>query len=270
MIVITRHIGRSKDFKEVYVYNQDDVEMGLFTEEFVYWKELTPESTAKWAMGDDGIIGEVLSVRSYKVRRGTNRRNIHVRLSYGSNFIKKNTTIVFEDNFKNNSFEAIKPAKWDKRLAKNKKIKFIAYVVAQMMLNGGVDYAKIGKLYRPDHLIPEATGRRFVKNQTIKGLIMAEVDVILADKGLTQTYIAESAKKMIDMAIDTKDLKGGAKLLEIAGKWLAMEAPKVTETNKITENVTKEIGDVVKNFKLTKQQTIEGAKQIVRETEQDS
>jgi hypothetical protein len=99
---------------------------------------------------------------------------------------------------------------------------------------------------------------------------MAEVDVILADKGLTQTYIAESAKKMIDMAIDTKDLKGGAKLLEIAGKWLAMEAPKVTETNKITENVTKEIGDVVKNFKLTKQQTIEGAKQIVRETEQDS
>jgi len=60
MIVITRHIGRSKDFKEVYVYNQDDVEMGLFTEEFVYWKELTPGSTAKWAMGDDGIIGEVL------------------------------------------------------------------------------------------------------------------------------------------------------------------------------------------------------------------
>jgi hypothetical protein len=44
-----------------------------------------------------------------------------------------------------------------------------------------------------------------------------------------------------------------------------MEAPKVKETSKVTENVTAQIGDQIKQFKLTKQLTIEGAKEDGRE-----
>jgi hypothetical protein len=262
MIVFTRHIGRSKDTKEVYVYDINDVETGVFNHPYSYWKDLTPESSERWAIGDDGIIGEILSVRTYRINRMSSKRNTHVRLSYGANFIKHSTTILFETNFKNNSFEAIKPARWDHRLAKAKKTKFIAHVVAKMMLDGVIDYAKIGKLYRPDHLIPEATGRRFCKIETVKGLIMAEVDAILAEKGLTQGFVAESAKRMIDMAINSNDLRNGPKLLEIAGKWLSMEAPKVKQTESVTENVVGQIGETIKNFKLTKQLVVEGAKQI--------
>ena len=87
---------------------------------------------------------------------------------------------------------------------------------------------------------------------------MNEVAIILEGKGLSQGFLGESAKKMIELAIDNKDLKEGANLLSLAGKWLSMESPTIKQVHKVTENVAEQIGNTIKNYKLEKQSIKEG------------
>lgn len=258
MIKIKKRIFHSKATREVPIYTLEDVKSGLFKEPYVYWKELKPGSEYKWAIGDDGYIGEVEAIKSYKKNRYCKKENVHVKLSYAGNFVKDSSKMLFLDHYKKGVYGPIKPENWQNKFIRRAKIKFIAKIVARMMLAGKVDYEYIGKLYRPDHRLPEISGRKLVKTEKVKGLIMAEVDEILKQSGLDKEFVSSSAKRMIDLAISEKDLKAGAKLIEIAGKWLAMEAPKVKETNHMETGLVQQIGEAIQQAKLIKQQTIEG------------
>lgn len=259
MITITRKRLKGKEEVEHKIYTLEDVENGVFKEPFVYWKDLTINSECKWALGDDGYIGEVLKVSEYRVNRRSNRKNLFVRLSYGNSFIKKSTKMLFEERQSNNSWSYVKPEHWTEKLAKRDRMKMIARAVALMYMNGSIDYAKIGRMYRPDQKIPEASGRRLLKIEKVKGMVMSEIETILEEKGLSKAFVAESAKKMIDLAISGGDLKSGGKLLEIVGKWLAMEAPKVKETH-TEENslLLARISDTIAEAKQIKSHTMEG------------
>jgi len=260
MIKLTRYVNKTSQTKEVTIYEKWDVDNGLFTEEYAYWKDLTPESTIKWGMSDDGYIGEVVHVRRYKVNKRSKKFNVHVRLTIGNSYVNKYSKILFDQNFKYNSFESIKPGMWYDRLARANKTKQLVQITAKMILRGSINYKIIGKMFRPDHAVPEATGRRFVKMPKIKRMIMEEIDRILEDRGLTKEFIAESTKKMIEMAISQKDMRGGAKLLEIAGKWLSLEAPKtkITRSESVSTQVVEQIEGAISKHKLTKQLTMEG------------
>ena len=259
MITITRKRLKGKEKVEHKIYTMEDVENGAFTEPFVYWKDLKAGTEYKWAAGDDGYIGEVLKINEYRVNRYSKAKNTFVRLSYGNSFIRKNTKMLFEERQSNNSWSYVKPEHWTEKLAKRDRIKKIARAVALMYMNGRIDYAKIGKMYRPDHKIPEASARRLLKIEKVKGMVMSEIESILEEKGLSKAFVAESAKKMIDLAISGGDLKSGGKLIEIVGKWLAMEAPKVKETHQEENSLLlARISDTIAEAKQIKTHTMEG------------
>ncbi len=259
MITITRKRLKGKEEVEHTIYTLEDVENGVFKEPFVYWKDLTVDSEFKWALGDDGYIGEVLKVSEYRINRSSKRKNLFVRLSYGNSFIKKSTKMLFEERQSNNSWSYVKPEHWTEKLAKRDRMKMIARAVALMYMNGNIDYAKIGRMYRPDHRIPEATGRRLLKIEKVKGMVMSEIEQILEEKGLSKAFVAESAKKMIDLAISGGDLKSGGKLIEIVGKWLAMDAVKVKETHQEENSLLlARISDTIAEAKQIKTHTMEG------------
>jgi hypothetical protein len=175
MLTIIRKTDKGRTRTEYKIYTLEDVRSGLFTEKYTYWKELTPGDEGKWALSDYGYIGEFLKVTEYKVNRRSKKKNYFVKLSFGNCFIGKRTQMLFEDRQANNSWSYVKPQHWTDWVAKRDRTRIICKAAATMHLNGKVDYARIGRMYRHDHLIPEATGRRFLKIRQIKEMVMEEL-----------------------------------------------------------------------------------------------
>jgi hypothetical protein len=74
-----------------------------------------------------------------------------------------------------------------------------------MMLAGRIDWATLGKVYRPNQEIPEATVRRLFKQKGIQAMVRSELMQILNDQGITEDTVAEMYMDAFTVGKETKN-----------------------------------------------------------------
>ena len=78
--------------------------------------------------------------------------------------------------------------------------------VADIIQGNKPDWEMIGKIYRPDQKIPEATARRLFKKKRIVDMVEKKLKEILIDKGITQEQVVDLQLEALDIARSKGDI----------------------------------------------------------------
>lgn len=78
---------------------------------------------------------------------------------------------------------------------------------ANMLLNGNVDFDKLGKIYRPDDLHPEWKAKRVLKSRYIQDMTAEEIVKIYNSQGITSETVIKEEKSILDEAKTAGNLR---------------------------------------------------------------
>jgi len=89
-------------------------------------------------------------------------------------------------------------------------------VYARMLLNGAVDFNKLGKIYNSKELIPEAKAKKILRNREVAQMVTDEIAKIYESNGITPDFILKKRLEVLNTALseDKKDLTNANKVLE--------------------------------------------------------
>jgi histone H3/H4 len=108
---------------------------------------------------------------------------------------------------------------WVTQEMRRGRTKLVVKLFAQQLIEGHVDYEMLGKLYRPDQRIPEATVKRLFRQERIQNMVKEEIRKELGEVGLDAKYVLKTMKKAIEIAESKDDagnmLRGAADLSEL-------------------------------------------------------
>ena len=172
-------------------------------------------------------------------------------MSYGANWISKNSKIIYKDNKEYNSYSSIKPKHWaEKELGKTRTKNLITAYVSQLISNKAIDWNTLGNIYRPDEKIPGATVRRLLKQEVVKKMVDKKLKEVLVNKGITEDFVLDTMLEAIEIAKTKLDAGNLLKAADSLQDLLEMKPGKkvVTDTleigtsqsllNEIEENET--------------------------------
>ena len=94
------------------------------------------------------------------------------------------------------------------------KDKRFSEVYANMILNGNVDWVKLGKVYRYDDKKPEWKAKQTIKRKEIQDLVTEKLIELTEKHGITAQQSLEARKKLLDLAIEKGDLTNANKALD--------------------------------------------------------
>lgn len=254
MIEIVRKImiDRRYRLRRFYVYTKKEADAKQVP--YIYWKDAYAGYTG-WVLSDDDLVGETIEIKQYK-------NNAFARFSFGACWLKRTPEFLAQERIKSGQFNTAKPEPWLDKLIRRKRFKKIAKLFAKMYLVGDIDWALLGKIHFPTLDPPMASLRvkRLLRHKQTRDIVMAEVDAILEQSGLSKKYIAETTKKMLELALEMEKLKEGIQLLELAGRWHHMEGDKIKETatfeqSAIVNTLTKAVEEEKKRIELTREKT---------------
>jgi hypothetical protein len=135
-------------------------------------------------------------------------------------------------------------------------------VYARMLLNGTVDFNKLGKVYNSKELIPEAKAKKILRNREVAQMVTDEIAKIYESNGITPDFILKKRLEVLNEALsnDKKDLTNANKVLESFESKLIDNKKEVssTETQQISFVGMLETGE---KAKLTGKRTVKQIKQ---------
>ena len=231
-------------FRVYPLYTSNEAEIKNIS--FVHWKDV---EVGDYGLSDDGFIGECIGRKTYTDKH--NRTKTFVKMSYGANWISKNSKIIYADNKEHNSYASIKPRNWvEKELGKTRTKNLITAYVSQLVSNQPIDWNTLGNIYRPDEKIPGATVRRLLKQEVVKNMVDKKLKEVLVNKGITEDFVLDTMLEAIEIAKTKLDAGNLLKAADSLQDLLEMKPGKkiVTDTleigtsqsllNEIEENET--------------------------------
>ena len=249
-----RYLGKNNHwiYKQEVVYTQEEADKeGL---SYVYWKDAAKGD--KWALTDDGYVSKILTIKMYNDRKQKGK-NKYVKLTAGVGFNRKYCKMNFLKNHSRNEYSTMSNKTSEERELARRRAKDFIYALACMKLTGRVNWAKLGRMYRPDSKIPVWTAKRFAQRKKVAKMVNEELKKLLTLQGITDEWVAVKLKLAAKMSEDNKDPSTLLRVVDKVGKYLGFDQ-RETQTNEIEgEMVEKLEGDIEKSKKLRLKQTTE-------------
>ena len=243
---LTRKINGNKAIFIVYTQKEADSK-GI---KYVHWKQV---QQGKHGLSDDGYVGVCLKRKTYTDKKNRSKEN--VKMCYGVQWVTANSMLLYEPNKSAGIYSAVKPTGWaEKEVGKTRTKNAVSAYVHQMLGGKGVDYSVLGKIYRPDDKIPEATVRRLFKQEEIKTMVDKKLQDILVEKGVTKDMVIDITLEGINIARTKMDANNMFKGADSLADYLEMKPSKkfVTETLELdmTSTIVDQIETEEKKIKL--------------------
>ena len=128
-------------------------------------------------------------------------------MCYGVQWGSPNARLLYEPNKKAGIYNQVKPRSWKEREAGKTRTKnVVTAYVKQLLSDSKVDFKQLGKIYRPDQDIPEATVRRLFKQKEIQAMVDKKLDELLTNKGITKEMVLDLHLKALEMAESKSDV----------------------------------------------------------------
>ena len=237
MHVIKRKIDNILRSYQIHSQKEaDDLDM-----EYVYWKDAQEGDNA---LSDDGYIGICLKRAEYTDKR--KRKKINVKLSYGTNWISKNSTINFLENHNMGCYTMSKPSHWADKEAGKTRTKHVVNAYANMLLSDkGIDWDVLGNIYRPEQKTPAATVRRLMKQESIKALVEEKVKDLLVKKGIDREYVIDLHQEVITLAREGGKPQLILQAADVFMDLLEMKPGKKIVTDSIEMDFSSQITDAI-------------------------
>ena len=209
---------------------------------YIYWKDVKP---GEWGLTDDGYVSECYDRRDYTDKAGNLKT--FVKLTCGVGWNTRFSRILFEENHKYGVYSKTKPSKtWDEHETGRARSKNTISAYANMLLNDGkVDFEQLGKIYRPDQKIPQATVRRFLKRRVAKKMVEQKIQELLESKEVTKDFAIDNILRALHMAESKGDVNNFLKANDYIMDLLDMKPNKKMITDTIQIDVSKQIADTM-------------------------
>jgi len=241
MLEIERIYARKKQKFPIYTQKEADSMPDIA---YQPWKQAY---TGDYALTDDGYVSRCLGRKEYTDANGGIKT--FVKLSCGVGWVTPSAKILFELNHSYGVYSKTNPSKsWEDDEINKTRSKNTINTYATMMLAGGVDYAKLGQVYRPDSKIPEATVRRFLKNEKVKMEVEKKVKEILSQKSINKEFAIDNLIRALDMADSKSDvgnfLKANDQIMDLLemkpNKAITTDTVELVDTTKLLDTITQE------------------------------
>ena len=131
---------------------------------------------------------------------------------------------------------------------KSRLLRFVR-LYANMLLNGTIDWNKLGKVYNSKEQIPELKAKRLLRNKDVQNMVTDEILRIYNDNGITPDFILKKRLEVLNKAMDQEkpDLSNANKVLEsFENKLIDNKEIKTTQTEVISFTNMLETGEKVK------------------------
>ena len=234
---LTRKINGNKAIFIVYTQKEADKK----NIKYVHWKQV---EQGKHGLSDDGYVGVCLKRKTYTDKKNRSKEN--VKMCYGVQWVTANSILLYEPNKSAGIYSAVKPTGWaEKEVGKTRTKNTVNAYVHQMLGGKGVDYSILGKIYRPDDKIPEATVRRLFKQEEIKTMVDKKLQDILVEKGVTKDMVIDITLEGIDIARTKMDANNMFKGADSLADYLEMKPTKKFVTETLELDMTSTIADQI-------------------------
>tara|TARA_Y100001972_G_scaffold29924_1_gene36854 strand:- start:421 stop:1191 length:771 start_codon:yes stop_codon:yes gene_type:complete len=243
---IKRKVNGINKLFPVYHYKEVD------NIQYKHWRDV---DKGDYGISDDGYIGECLSKKVYTDKKG--RTKTYITMCYGVQWGSPNARLLYEPNKKAGIYNQVKPRSWKEREAGKTRTKnVVTAYVKQLLSDSKVDFKQLGKIYRPDQDIPEATVRRLFKQKEIQAMVDKKLDELLTNKGITEEMVLDLHLKALEMAESKSDVSNFLRATENFMKLLDMEPNKKITTDTLEIDYTKSIENAIeqedKRMKLSR------------------
>lgn len=232
---IKRKVNGINKIFPIYHYSEvDDLK-------YKHWRDV---DKGEYGISDDGYIGECLSKKVYTDKKG--RTKVYITMCYGVQWGSPNARLLYEPNKAAGIYNQVKPKSWKEREAGKTRTKnVVTAYVEQLLSDSKVDFTKLGKIYRPDQAIPEATVRRLLKQKEIQTMVEKKLGELLTNKGVTKEMVVDLHLKALEMAESKADVSNFLRATENFMKMLDMEPNKKITTDTLEIDYTKKIEDAI-------------------------
>lgn len=217
MDIITRNLRTGR--REFRVYTKEEAD-----ELSITYKPWAEGVAGDWVLSDDGYVAECYSFKEYRMvsKKGKIRIDKFVRLAFGAYWVNKNTKCEYGLRRITRDFCTTRPQPWGERESRRKIVKHVIRLYAKMWLNNTVDLAKLGKIYAPKQLIPEASIKRLLRQPEIKEMVSKELRKVFQENGIDEKYVLELYKKVAGKAEEKENLSTVLRVADTLADMLRM------------------------------------------------
>ena len=187
-------------------------------------------------------------------------------MSYGTNWLTKNSKILFEKNFAVGVYSAVNPTHWADKEARKTRTKNVVNAYVEMMLSdNNIDWDALGKIYRPDQKAPAATVRRLMKQESIKTMVEEKTKELLVKKGINKEYVIDLYQEVIDRSRESGKTQLILQAADVFMDLLEMKPGKKILTDSIEMDFSSQITDAIdkeeKRVKLERKSEVDDRKE---------
>jgi hypothetical protein len=153
---------------------------------YVPWKSAKP---GNWALTDDDFVALCVKRQSYTDKRNRQRDLITLSFAKAWSTTKafKYTEFLHSGGWGNSS-----PGVWIEKEARRTRTKVAVVLYVEMLLSKGeINWTVLGRAYRPDQRIPQATVKRLFRHDKVKDMIRTEIRKALSNKGINEEEVLE-------------------------------------------------------------------------------
>lgn len=232
--------------KEYTIYTREEAEEAGI--EYVYWKDCKEEGV--YCLTDDNYVAYLIKRKVYGLKTDK-RRNIYMRFPFGYVMYKEGNEKIKLNVEGRKSRYTMSGKKYMEVQAGQDRLKNLATTYA---MTGSKDAAI--DLAFPDGVSKSTRGRyrRMMKTEVFRKMVKEELQRLLMDSGLTESYTMDLLRDTIDMAVAKNDvtnlLKAVRNLEELHGM-LDRNVTKTTESIEMNEKhrLIDQIGEESRKFK---------------------
>lgn len=184
--------------------------------EFRPWRDvLTPR---EWGLTDDGYVTQLLACWSYTNKKG---QITHLKKFTIGRVWQNRMSKLLWGKQKEKAEKLTAPHGWTHREIRRKRVKRAVKVYASFLVAGkDTDWDAVGRAYRPDEKIREATAKRLFKDPKVRAMVDKEVVEILTGLGLNQEFVLKNMKLVVEKSFEKDDLTNARLQLQDLGKIL--------------------------------------------------
>lgn len=184
---------RMKDGWHTYlIYTEAEArEAGL---KIVPWRKAAP---GDWALSDDGYVGKC--IRTWLSPSNT----CLITLTYGADWDCSKGSMLYLERAATGNFAYLTLAKRQNREARRTRARNAISAYVTMLLAGQkIEWAALGKIFRPDNVSPTFHVRREFKKRAFKEMIQQELEKVLLNRGSSPRRVIDMYNEAFNKAAD--------------------------------------------------------------------
>ena len=186
------------------IYTQAEADdLGL---KYVPWRKA---KKGDWGLTDDGYVGECLKINGpYTSNKNLKLTKQEFVFSFARVWSNKDIHLSYEERKVHRSYSRMSTKHWAESEVKSKRAKrFILAYVMMFMAGGGIDWEKLGIIFRPSNATndPGRRAKYLFKQKAFKRMIQNRMIEVFRNKKVTEGDVIDMYKEAYDLAKRTKN-----------------------------------------------------------------